>query len=54
MFSDSCRKVSKAVERVSLSGDQFSLAFLDVSERTKAVNLQLEDKLIGIERLNAA
>ena len=45
MFSDPCRKVSNAVERVPLSGKQFSLASLDVSERTKAVNLQFVNEI---------
>jgi hypothetical protein len=39
MFSDPCGKIGKAAEGVSLSGNQFSLAFLDVSERTKSIDL---------------
>jgi hypothetical protein len=54
MFSDPCPKISKAVERVPFSGNQFSLASFDLSERTKTIDLQLEDKLIGIERLRPA
>jgi len=53
-FQRSMRQDRQSRGRCFLSGNQFSRAFLNVSERTKAINLQLEDKLIGIERLSTA
>src|SRR5262249_13774995 len=54
VFSDPCRKIRKAAEGVSISGDEFTSACRDMRERPKAIDLQFEDELIGIERFNAA
>jgi hypothetical protein len=54
VFSDPCREIPKATKCVSVSRDQLPLARLDVSERPKAVDLQLEDVLIRIKGLHAA
>jgi hypothetical protein len=53
MFSDPCGEIREATEGISISGDQFSLTGFNVSERTKAVNLQFKDKLVRIERFKA-
>ena len=50
MFSDPCRKIRKATKDVSISGDQFTFATLDVSERAESIDLQFKDELVGIER----
>ena len=44
----------KATEDVSISGDQFPLAGIDVSVCAKTIDLQFKDELVGIERLDAA
>jgi len=54
MFSDPGSKIGKATEDVSVSGDEFALLASMSASCTKAVDLQLENKLVGIERLNAA
>jgi hypothetical protein len=54
VFCDPCGQIGKAVKGVSVSRDQFSLAGLDMSERTKAVDLKFVDELIGIKGLCAA
>jgi hypothetical protein len=52
-FSDPRGEIREAVEGVSISGYQLSLAGLDVRECPKTVDVQFVDKLIGIERLDA-
>jgi hypothetical protein len=47
-------KIRKAMESISVSGDQFSMAGLNVSESTETINLQFKEKLIRIKRLFAA
>lgn len=47
-------KWQDASEHVSVPGDQFSLSVLQVSERTEAVDFQLVDELIGVERCGTA
>ena len=54
MFSYPLRQILEVSERVSIAGDEFLLAVLGIRERTKAVDLQLEDELVGIERFIAA
>jgi len=54
MFSDPGSNIGKATEDVSVSGDEFALLASMSASCTKAVDLQLENKLVGIERLNAA
>src|SRR5262245_60217891 len=54
MFSDPCCEISKATEDVSVSGDQLSLAGVEIGQRSESVDLQFKDKLVGIERLDAA
>jgi hypothetical protein len=54
VFGDPRRKLGETVERISIPGNQFSLAALDMRERPEAVNLQFVDEQIGIERLRTA
>jgi hypothetical protein len=54
VFSDPLGKIRKASEDISVSGEQSPLAALDVCQCTKPVDFQFEDKLVGIERLDAA
>jgi len=53
-FSDPCGKMRKTTEDVSVSGDQFSVGRLNMTEGAKAVDLKLKNKLVGIEGFNAA
>ena len=54
VFGEPCREFCEAAEDVSVSGDQFRTTILKVGEGTEAVDLQLEDVIIGVERLGAA
>ena len=54
VFSDPCGEIRKAAEHISVSGDQFTMAVIDVSESAESVDFQLKDELVGIERLSAA
>jgi len=54
MFSDPCREILEIAERASVAGEEFALAVLDVGEGAKAVDLQFENTLVGIEGFNAA
>ena len=54
MFGDPRGEIRKASEDISVARYQLPLGSLDVSERTKAVDLQFKDKLVGIERLKTA
>jgi hypothetical protein len=54
VFSNPCSEIRKATESISVSGDQFSMAGLNVSESTETINLQFKEKLIRIKRLFAA
>src|SRR5262249_7413656 len=51
MFGYPSCKFRKASEDVSISGDELALAVLDMCEAAKTINLQLEDKLVGVEWL---
>ena len=53
VLSDPLREILKVAERVSVARDKFALAVIDISEGTEAVDLQLEDVLVGVERLKA-
>jgi hypothetical protein len=44
-------KIRKAAEHISIARYQLRLSGLDVGQRSKTVNLQFKDELIGIERL---
>jgi hypothetical protein len=46
VFTDPRGEIRKATEDVSVSRNQFTFATLDVSERTKAVDLQFKEKLV--------
>src|SRR5262245_63389332 len=54
MLADPLREILKVAERLSVARDEVALAVLDVGEGAEAVDLQFENKLVGIERLNAA
>jgi len=51
MFSDPCRKISKDVKRGPISRDEFTLTSIDVRQRSKAINLQFVNELVGVKRL---
>jgi hypothetical protein len=52
MFSDPSAEIRKASEYVPISRDQLSLAGLDVSKRSEAVNLQFVDELVRVKRFS--
>ena len=54
VFSDRRRKIRKAAEYVSIPRNQLASPGSDLSERTEAVDLQLEDEVVGVEWLGAA
>ena len=43
MCADPLREILEVAERVSIAGDEFALAVLDVGEGAKAIDLQLEN-----------
>ena len=47
-------KVFKIAERVAVAGDEFALAILDIGKRPEAIDLQLEDVIVGVERSGSA
>ena len=54
MFGDPGRQLRESAEHVSISGDQFAFAVLDMGESAEAVHLQFVDELIGIKRFGTA
>jgi hypothetical protein len=51
IIADPFRQILEVVECVSIAGDKITVAVLDVGKRTEAINLQLEDVVVGVERL---
>jgi hypothetical protein len=54
MQSDPGSQFRESPEDVSISGDQFAFAGLDVGKRAEAVHLQFVDELIRVERFRTA
>ena len=54
MFSDPVREIVEVAECVSVAGDKIALAVLDVGEGAEAVDLQLENLIVGVEGFGAA
>jgi hypothetical protein len=54
VFSDPRAKIGKTTEDISISGDQFPLAGINMREGSKAIDLQFKNKLVRIEGLRTA
>ena len=49
MLGNPFREIREAAKHLSISGDQLSLAGVDMEQCTEGVNLQLEDVIVRIE-----
>ena len=54
VLRDPLSKIRESAKGVSISRNQFAIAFIDVGERSETVDLQFEDVMVGIERLRTA
>jgi hypothetical protein len=54
VLADPLRQVFEAPEIVPIPGDEIAMAALDVDERSKAIDLQLENEFLRVERLRTA